>query len=251
MDRHVTRWTVPFVDRPYAAARYGWWGVPVVLFPTGGSDFLDNERFLLVQALAPMVEAGRIKVYSVDAPNRDAWTNPAAPPAHKAWLQDRYDRWLAEAFFPFVRQDCGGDRTPMVVAGASLGAYQALNALARHPDEVGAGIGLSGTYVLDRRMGGHRDDAYYFNQPVQFLPNLGESEQLRLLRRRFFQFGLGSGPHESPGYTWWAAEVLGARGIPNHVDVWGSGSDHDWPTWRSMLPVFLDRVLPALERRAA
>lgn len=246
MERQVTTFAVPFVDRPYAVARYGWWGVPVVLFPTGGSDFLDNERFKLVDALAPLIDAGRVKVYSVDAPNRDVWTAQGVHPGHKAWVQAQYDEWLVQRFIPWIAADCERGYAPLVVAGASLGAYQALNAFCKHPEHVLAGIGMSGTYVLDRRMNGWRGDDYYFNQPVQFVPNLGPSAQLALLRRRFFQFALGAGPSESPDYSWWAAGVLGRQGIPNHVDVWADG-DHDWPTWRSMLPTFLERLLPAVE----
>ena len=36
------------------------------------------------------------------------------------------------------------------------------------------------------------------------------------------------------------ANVLGARGIPNRVDPWGPDWHHDWPTWRAMLPKYLD-----------
>jgi esterase/lipase superfamily enzyme len=35
------------------------------------------------------------------------------------------------------------------------------------------------------------------------------------------------------------ARALGDRGIPNRVDLWGPGYDHDWPTWRDMLPRYL------------
>jgi esterase/lipase superfamily enzyme len=35
------------------------------------------------------------------------------------------------------------------------------------------------------------------------------------------------------------ADLLGRKGIPNRVDAWGSAFEHDWPTWRSMLPQYL------------
>ena len=35
---------------------------------------------------------------------------------------------------------------------------------------------------------------------------------------------------------------MGARGIPNRVDAWGPQYDHDWPTWRVMLPHYLEEV---------
>jgi esterase/lipase superfamily enzyme len=36
------------------------------------------------------------------------------------------------------------------------------------------------------------------------------------------------------------AGVLGSKGVPNRVDPWGPEYDHDWPTWRAMLPLYLD-----------
>ena len=38
------------------------------------------------------------------------------------------------------------------------------------------------------------------------------------------------------------AHVLGSRGVPNRVDPWGPEWHHDWPTWRRMLPQYLDEL---------
>ena len=40
--------------------------------------------------------------------------------------------------------------------------------------------------------------------------------------------------------SWRMAAVLGSKGVPNWVDPWGPEHDHDWPTWRQMLPIYLD-----------
>jgi len=44
------------------------------------------------------------------------------------------------------------------------------------------------------------------------------------------------------------ADALGAKGVPNRVDEWGTEWDHDWPTWRRMMPQYLGELL---DRRAA
>jgi esterase/lipase superfamily enzyme len=49
----------------------------------------------------------------------------------------------------------------------------------------------------------------------------------------------GSGRWENIEESWSMAGVLGAKGIPNRVDDWGQAFDHDWPTWRRMLPQYL------------
>jgi esterase/lipase superfamily enzyme len=45
------------------------------------------------------------------------------------------------------------------------------------------------------------------------------------------------------GETWAMANVLGAKGVPNRVDPWGPQVDHDWMTWRKMLPQYLEEWL--------
>jgi S-formylglutathione hydrolase FrmB len=46
------------------------------------------------------------------------------------------------------------------------------------------------------------------------------------------------------GESWAAADALGRKGVPNRVDDWGAGYDHDWPTWWEMLPLYLDDLVP-------
>jgi esterase/lipase superfamily enzyme len=54
----------------------------------------------------------------------------------------------------------------------------------------------------------------------------------------------GEGKWVNPGESWRMANVLGTKGIPNHVDPWGQGYDHDWITWREMLPVNIAELAP-------
>ncbi len=242
MEREVHTWWSPSVGREMGVARYGHFGKPVVYFPTGGGDFLDCERFLMVNALAGLIDAGRIKLYAVDSTCRQSWTNPDVPPREKSRMQARYDRWITDELVPFVRADCGGTDQRFAAVGASVGAYHALNVTCKHPDRFDCMVGLSGTYQMDRRMAGTWDEDWYFNDPLQFVPNLPAGSQRDELGRARFVLGLGQA-HENPAYTWNTANVLGRAGVWNRVEVWGEGSGHDWPTWRSMLPMFLDRLL--------
>ena len=50
----------------------------------------------------------------------------------------------------------------------------------------------------------------------------------------------GEGKWEDIGESWKLANALGAQGIPNYMDSWGPKWDHDWITWRAMLPKYLD-----------
>ena len=46
----------------------------------------------------------------------------------------------------------------VITAGASFGAYHAMNFALRHPDLVGRVLAMSGMFDVERWVGGYRDD---------------------------------------------------------------------------------------------
>lgn len=243
MQRDIWSWRSPALQREMEVARFGHYGKPVLLFPTGGGDFLEHERFLMIKALSPLIEGGRIKVYLVGNINRDGWINPDASGRTKTWLQARFTEYLAQEVVPFVRADCGQTTQKFAAAGASLGAYNAVNLVAKHPESFDLAVTMSGTFDLRRWLGDHFDDDFYYNHPLDWLPNLGPGEQLERLRQGTrFVLAVGQGPWDNPPNSVRMAKVLAQKGIWNRVELWGKDADHDWPTWRTMLPVFLNRL---------
>lgn len=243
VNREIRSWWSPALGREMHVGRFGHYGKPVLLFPTGGGDFLEHERFLMIRALRPLIEAGRIKVYTVDNINRDGWISPDAPPRRKTSLQAAFDAYLVSELAPYVRADCGGTDQAFATAGASLGAYNAVTAVTKHPELFDLAVTMSGTFDLSRWLGAYRDDDFYFNHPLDFVPNLGPSAQLDALRRARFVLGVGQGRWDNPANSFRMARVLGDKGVWNRVELWGADADHDWPTWRAQLPMFLDKLV--------
>ena len=242
MNRDEWKWSSPALQREMSVCRWGHFGTPVLLFPTAGGDYLECERFLMIRALTPLIEAGRIKVFSCGSISGDAWLDGDAPPWHKTWLQSRFDQYLVEELIPLIHKDCGG--APRITAtGASLGAYNASTAASKHPEFFERVIAMSGTYDFKRWMGGHFDQNYYFNMPLHFLPNLGEGPQLDHLRKVHFVIATGQGRAEAPQESVWLANILRSKGVNVNLEIWGQDAHHDWPTWRTMLPMFLDRLV--------
>lgn len=216
---------------------WGEFGRPVLVFPTAGGDAGEIDRFGLISAVAPLLADGRIKVYSVDSIAGRAWLN-GSDPRHSAWLQNRFDQAVRNEIVPAIHADSGP--SAIITAGASIGAFNAVASVCRHPDVFGAAIGMSGTYDLEPWLRGHWSDDFYFSSPLHYLPGMNDTE-LTPLRERFVLLATGTGDHETPAETWRIADVLGGRGIPNRVDNW-PGWTHDWPTWRAMLPVYLHEL---------
>lgn len=238
--KRVTRWYSGRVQKDVLVARWGHWGTPVLLFPTSGGDAEEVERMHLIGALWPLIDGGRIKVFSCDSVAGLTWMENHSC-EHKAWMQNQFDAFVYSELVPYIFNDCQGAR-PIITAGASMGAYNAAMSTCRHPDVFGTAIGMSGAYDLERSMHGRFTMDFYFSSPLHFLPNLPEGHQLDALRQRFFLLVYGQGRWEHPDQSWRLAHVLGSRGIPNRVDIWGHEYDHDWPAWRVQLPHYLGQM---------
>ena len=244
MTREVTSWHSPRLDCDISVARWGHFGAPLLVFPTAGGDALEIERMLMIDALAPAIEAGRVKVYSVDSIAGRAWAEKK-PVDYCARLQNAFDACIAAEVVPAIRNDCNDESIEIAVAGASIGAFNSVSTICRHPDIFRLAIAMSGSYDFERLFGKRIDGEFYFAAPLMFLPNLGECAQLEQLRRRFVLLATGTGRYEYVPDTWRMAEVLGSKGVPNRVDAWGEEWHHDWPTWRRMLPQYVDEFFPA------
>jgi esterase/lipase superfamily enzyme len=53
-------------------AVYGHYGFALLMFPTAAADYLEYERFYVIDSLAPFVDAGKIKVFSINSINMKA-----------------------------------------------------------------------------------------------------------------------------------------------------------------------------------
>jgi esterase/lipase superfamily enzyme len=234
------RWRSERLEREVTMVRWGTFGQPVLLFPTAGGDAEEVERMHLVGALAPLVDAGKIKVYSVDSVAGAALIAREGSARHQMWLQNQFHQYVRHEVVPAIRADCQSPDLEIWAAGASIGAFHAVAVVCRFPDVFARACAMSGTYDL-RRFYDATDfsDDFWVSSPVHFVPTL-DGVHLDKLRTRYVLIPSGEGRAEDIGESWRLAKVLGAKGIPNRVDSWGPEWPHDWHTWRKMLPQYLD-----------
>ncbi|MEM8949781.1 MAG: alpha/beta hydrolase-fold protein [Pseudomonadota bacterium] len=242
-SKSASRWYSPRLEQEVSLVRWGHVGQPVLLLPTAGGDAEEAERMHLIAALGGLLEAGRIKVYACDSVAGRALAAKTGSIEHRWWLLKQFGEYVAHEAVPAIHVDCGGPME-VIAAGASIGAFNAVSVLCRYPHLFQAAIGMSGSYDLERLFGSAGNEDYYFAAPIAFLPNLEDDVLLDRLRSRFVLLTFGQGRWEHPDDSWRMADVLGAKGIPNRVDTWGAEHDHDWPTWRQMLPKYLDEMVP-------
>jgi esterase/lipase superfamily enzyme len=126
--------------------------------------------------------------------------------------------------------------------GASLGAFHAANTLFNYPDAVKRSFALSGVFDMKRSMDGQYDDNFYFNNPVDYLPNLTDPWTLANLASCDIHIATGRGPHEDRGPSDQLAGVLRSKGIRHSLDDWGDQGGHDWPFWHHQMWTYCSRL---------
>lgn len=235
------RWYSSRLQSDVTVARWGHHGKPVIVFPTAGGDAEEIERMGLVDSAADFLEAGRAKIYSCDSVAGAAMLRGDGSARYRSALLNAFHDFVRNEMIPAIRLDCHSEDITVMTAGASIGAFNALALLCRFPEVVTHAIGMSGTYDLARFVGDDGGEDLYFATPMYFLPGL-EGSHLELLRTRYAILASGEGRWENIGESWRLAEVLGSKGIPNRVDPWGEDHDHDWVTWRDMLPTYLGQL---------
>ena len=58
---------------------YGHYGRPVLCFPAEGGSAGDFEANGMLDAVAPLVDAGRVKLYCVDSHDGATWSDTSLP----------------------------------------------------------------------------------------------------------------------------------------------------------------------------
>jgi esterase/lipase superfamily enzyme len=239
MQRFLDGWYSPSLNKHMEIVTYGHYGFPLLLFPTAAADYLEYERFYLIESIKDVIESGKVKVFSINSINRESWMNPHLHPHDRAIRQMQFNQYVTEEVVPYIWNSCQG-RIGIITSGASLGAYHAANQLFRRPDLFDGMIAMSGNFNIRNFTDGYYDENIYFNDPLAYLSNLTDEHILGQLRAKsHIHLVSGQGSYENPQSSRDLANVLGSKGIPHELDLWGFDMPHDWPTWRRMLPYYL------------
>ncbi len=240
MKRELTSWFSPSLDRDMPVATYGDYGFALLLVPTAAADYLEYERFQLIDSIAPFIDSGKVKVFSINSMNMESWMNKEMLGEHKAIRHNQFNNYVFNEVIPFVRANTSPD-TPVTTCGASFGALHSMNLFLKKPDLINGVIAMSGVYDLHEYTDGYNDEQVYINSPMNYMPNLTDEWYLNNIRKSHHIHILsGSGAYEDPGASGRFAKVLYDKGINYELDIWGSDMTHDWPTWRAMLPCYLE-----------
>ena len=241
MNISVHRWFSPNLNRDMNLIGYGYYGYALLLFLTPDSDYAGNENSQIIDSISNFINNGTIKAYAIDSVGGENWLRKNVSADEKVLLQQSYNKYIESEVVSFINKDCGGN-VPIILCGASMGAYLAANAFFRRPDLFAGVIGMSGNYDLRQYTDGYFDDNCYFNSPVDFLSNLNDEKILREMHNKNIIIACGQGENEHSAASQKLSAILHTQKINHWLDIWGSDMNHDLLTWQKMLPHFLENI---------
>ncbi len=247
MNREVTELWSDAIGSAGMVIRYGHWGKPLLIFPSERGKAFDFENNGMVEAVAPLIDAGRLKIYCVDSYDQASWSNSSVPLEERARKHGEYESWIIDQVVPWIRQDCGdSSELELATAGCSLGAFHAANFALKRADLFPLALCFSGNYDPSSWNGwGERGDAAYFNNPIDYVGHLSGDHLAWLRSQVSLLLVCGQGMWEDstgslPSTKQFAA-LLSEKQIRHELDLWGHDVPHDWPSWRAQFAHHMPR----------
>ncbi|MCR9289323.1 alpha/beta hydrolase-fold protein [Saprospiraceae bacterium] len=225
------KWHSPTLSMEMKMLVFGHSGYPVVLFPTTMGRYYEVKDFKLVDSAKWFLENGMIQIFCPDGINDLSWYNKEVHPAHRAHNHNCYDQMIVNEIVDKVRWNTPSGK--VAVAGPSFGGYHAANFAFKHPEKVSHLFSMSGAFDIKSFVGDYYDDNVYFNNPVDYLPNLNHPDLWKM------KIVLGTSEwdilkSENEHFS----HILNQKGIDHWLDMRG-WVEHDWPLWREMFPHYL------------
>ena len=229
------------MDRRMHLWRFGHFGMPLLVFPSASGMAHEWEAHGMIEAIADLVDRGKLKLYCTESNVAEAWTRKENDPHRRIQRHMAFERYIVSELVPFIREDCRTKDIPIATTGTSLGGYYAANFALKQPETFNYALCLSSRYNMNDFGGGVKSQDFYFNNPMAYVPNLRGEHLERVRRGTHLVLVCGQGKWEDGNIEEAQAfgGILAAKGIPHQLDIWGHDVAHEWPWWKRQARVHL------------
>lgn len=232
MEKRSEKWRSPSLGKNMEITIWGESGTPVLALPTRGQKNDQWEEYGMVDALSLQLKEGYNQLFCIDTVDEESFLNDQIPPSKRIVRHQQYETYIVEEVVPYIL-----DHNPIdyiIIAGVDLGGYHAITLALKHPKEFGKAIGMSGLYNIRIFMDDFYDDNVYYNNPVDFIPNLNKQSLLNSIRD--VDLRLVSYTQDSRrGHAENMSKVLRMKFIEHKLDIWDVEEGGEWDLWPQML----------------
>lgn len=231
MQRQHVKWWSPSLGREMEMLVFGHGGTPVLVFPSSMGRFYEWEDFHMISSIRHQIEHGMNQIFCVDSVDAESFYNRGVNPYTRFQRYKQYESYITDEVVPHIHNT--NPNRYLISAGASFGAYHACNIALKHPWLFGKLIAMSGKYDVRSFADSFYDENVYFNNPVDYMPNLNDHGHLEAIRRMDLRFAAGD-QDICLEATKYFCHILYEKGIWYECDIWSPNVIHDWPVWREM-----------------
>lgn len=179
MISDIKSWKSPSLGREMKIMVAGEEGTPVIVFPSAYGDYLEWNNNRAFDVLEEQIDLGYNQFFCLDSFAADCFMNDDADPVKRMQRFNQYQDYVMDEVLPFISEE---NSNPYIIAtGVALGAYAALLMALKFPTNFQKVISLSGYFDIREHLGKTIDDHIYFNNPIEFIPNLNDDKLLGLI----------------------------------------------------------------------
>ncbi len=234
VDQQYYKWYSDELEQETEMLVFGHKGYPMILFPTSMGRYYQNKDFGMIDRIGWFIDQGLVKVYCPDSFDHQSWYNKEISPSERVQNHERYEKMIRKDVFSRALYETGASK--LILAGNSFGGFHAVNMGFKNPALISNIFSMSGAFSIRSMVGDFYDESVYFNNPIDFVPNLVD-ESLKSLG-----IILGTGEFDiclQSNLTF--SQILDKKNIPHWLDN-RIGVNHDWPAWLEMLPLYLSKI---------
>lgn len=240
-----------YLNRDMEFKVYGHAGIPFIVFPCQNGRFFDFENRGMIDTVADKIEDGKLQLFCVDCVDEETWSAEGGDYHGRIMWHEQWFHYLCEEFLPRLHQihsetDEKSYVGKVMLTGASMGGYHAVNFYLRRPDLFGGCLSLSGLFHAGYFFPNYDDFDIYNNSPVDFLPNMSPDHPWAEKYRQgeiITCCGQGVWEDEAKADSGILKEQFDRLHVPAWVDFWGEDVNHDWPWWQKQFSYFIEKIV--------
>lgn len=225
MDREYRKWRSPTLGKDMEMLIFGTEGTPVIIFPSENGNYKEWEESGGIDIVNEQIQSGFNQFFCVDSVFQESFFNSDVSPLVRIKRFTQYQNYIIEEVLPFISEQ---NSNPYIInAGAGLGAYTSLLVALKYPNKIDKVIGVSGYYDINGLMDNLKDDSIYYNNPVDFIPNLNDQSILKDINTIDIRL-LSYQNDPNRNATEKMSEILWLKFIDHEYYVWDEQTSSPW-----------------------
>lgn len=225
MQREYVKWKSPSLGKEMEMLVFGKEGTPVIVFPTEKGRFFEWEDQGVIQEVQEHIESGYNQLLCVDCVADECFLNKNVDPYTRMMRHSQYMMYILDEVLPFIA--ARNTNSYIINTGVGLGAYYSLLLALKHPLYFKKVLGLSGYYCIKHHLDDFYDKNVYFNNPVDFTPNINEAgilKNLSMLDIRLLSFNNDEYVEASREMS----DKLWLKFIEHRLHIWDEDTGDPW-----------------------